>query len=213
MFITMAFCLPLSSTTDDFEYIHTTTLISNQPTKFNEISINTEIPSTTVNLLTTDSELSTETSSRTDLNAETTEPNYLYVFLEQIVSIEDKNENVSDEMASTVLSTETSDNSELFPTSSTKNDREITTIYVIATQETPVKKYTRISKTTRTPYYKRTEIITQKTPRYLTREEMRVKYGSNYKKIITENLFYILCPVVVVTIVMGLYYVKKLTEI
>lgn len=210
----MALCLPISSTTNEFDYI-STTYFTNQPTSFSGTDIDAEIPNTTVMETSThDPEIipikqGTELLNRIDLNEEpielhSTEPNYLNVYIENTVTNQDEREEVIHEIASTVLPTETS---------STDNEREITTKPFIEVQTNPARKFTRVSKTTRTPYRKRVEIVTKKTPRYLTLDEMIARHGANSKFKFTKNLFYILCAVVVVAIVICIFYVKRINEI
>lgn len=219
----MTLCLPISSTTNEFDYI-STTYFTNQPTTFSGTTINAEIPNTTVMETSTHNpeivaiEQGTDLLNRIDLNEEpiephSTEPNFLNVYIETTLTNEDEREEVIQEIASTVLPTETLENFNIIPTSSTDNEREITTNPYIEVQTTPARKFTRVSKTTRTPYRKRVEIITKKTPRYLTLDEMRARHGANSKFKFTKNLFYVLCPVVVVAIVMGIFYVKRINEI
>ncbi|CAO1421607.1 unnamed protein product [Diamesa tonsa] len=239
----MALCVPISSTTNDFEYI-STTYFTNQPTTFSETVKDVEIPSTTVYESTHNPEIIpidpvTEFSNRINLDQEPiephpTEPNYLNVYISNTERNEDEREEVIDEIsntersederkevfdeiidttASTVLLTETPDNSNLIPTSSTEKEREITTKPYVGVQTPPVRKFTRISKTTRTPYRKRVEITTERTLRYLTIDEMRAKHDVNSKFKFTKNLFYILCPVLVAAIIVGIFYVKRINEI
>ena len=218
----MALCLPISSTTNEFDIAYTTLYFYNQPTTFSGTTINSEIPSTTENELTHNPEIvpieeTTEILNRIDLNGEhfkpaSTESNYLHFYIADPIPSEDESDEVIDEILSTIIPTEVPDNFDLISTS-TEKEREITTKRFIEVQTTPVRLFTRISKTTRIPYNKRVEIITQKMPKYLTHDEMRIKYGANSKFKFTENLFYILSPVVVVAIVGCFFYVKRINEI
>ena len=218
IFISMAFCFPISSTTNDFDYI-STTYFTNQPTTFSGIARDSEIPSTTVSESTHNPEIVpieavTEFSNRIDLDEEpselySTEPNYVNVYILNTERNEVERVEVIDEIASTINPTETPDNFNMIPTSSL----EITTKQYIEVQTPPFRKFTRVSKTTRTPYRKRVEITTKKPLKYLTLDEMRAKHDANSKYEFTKNLFYVLCPVVVAAIVLGIFYVKRINEI
>lgn len=240
IFITMALCLPISSTTNDFDFVYTT-YFSVPPTTFSGIPMYSEIPITTENLVTHNPELvpieetteilnfvthnpelvpieeKTKILNRIDLDeeprltldfdTETTEPNLIRVF---IVNTEDESVEVVDKIASTFQPTDTPEHFNLITTPSTDIYMETTTKHVVEVQTTPVRTFTRVSKTTRTPYNRR--VTTQRVPKHLTDDEKKAKYGANSKFKFTENLFYILCPVLVVAIVVGICFVKRINK-
>lgn len=241
IFITMVLCLPISSTTNDFDFVYTT-YFSVPPTTLSVIPFDSEIPSTTENLVTHNPELvpieegneilnlvthnpelvpieeETEILNRINLDeeprlnldfvTETTEPNLI---LCTKVITEYESLEVFDEIASTVQPTRVSEYFNLDTTPSTEIYIETTTKEFIDVQTTPPRIFTRVSKTTRTPYNRR--VTTQRVPKHLTDDEKKAKYGANSTFKFTENMFYVLCPVGVVAIVVGICYVKRINEI